>query len=576
MSLLARSLALVAVSLLPAVAIQASNEFDTRRARQSELKTEADQQARFAAAELMNIVSGVRELLTTLTFVPSIRQGQVRECSAILQRLVQENPLYLNIATADGEGRFLCSALPAAPNVTAKGRPYFKAYEENRFLVGHVTQGQTMPVKLIHIAQPIQDESERAIGVIWVALKLETLNEALSRNLPQHSSLTVFDANGTVLAREPNFEAWVGKEAVDRLTAISSALRSGYSELEGLDGRSRIFGYVPPEELWGLTVLLGIDKVTAFAAIERATLRGVALIVLGVALALLVSIFASRFVFGPPVRRLLETSERWRKGDYSVRNAITGGSTEFIRLAQAFDEMADAVASREHELIKARHVAEERAAAAERAERFKDLLIREINHRIKNNLQLIASLLQVQGAASGDPVIRAQFETACHRVFAVARLHEQLYAQEFGGNVNFAEVLKSIVEGFRGSFSDGRIRVALTTTPLEINLDQAVPLALAATELMANAFKHAYRPGADGTVQVGFGPYPGGRMQLTVADDGVGLPESFDPERSGRLGMRILTEMARQIGGALQVQRTERGARFTVVAPLSEPERASA
>jgi two-component sensor histidine kinase/HAMP domain-containing protein len=576
MSLLARSLALVAVSLLPAIAIQASNEFDTRRDRQAELKNEADQQARFAAAELRNIISGVRELLTTLTYIPSIRQGEVQECSAILQKLVQENALYLNIATADGEGRILCTALPAAPNITAKGRPYFVAYEENRFLVGNFTQGQSLPVNLIQIANPIRDEGERAIGVIWVALKLEALHEVLSRNLPSHSSLTIFDANGTVLVREPNFATWVGKDASDRLSAISSALRGGYSELKGLDGNTRIFGYVAPAELWGLTVLLGIEKATAFAAIERATLRGVSLIVLGVALALLVSILASRFVLGPPVRRLLETAERWRKGDYSVRNAITGGSTEFIRLAQAFDEMADAVATRERELIKARHLAEERATAAERAEQFKDLLIREINHRIKNNLQLIASLLQVQGSASGDPVIRAQFETACQRVFAVARLHEQLHAGEFGGNVNFADVLKSIVEGFRGSFSDGRIRVALTATPLEISLDQAVPLALAATELMANAFKHAYRAGAGGTVQVGFGPFPGGRLQLTVADDGVGLPESFDPERSGSLGMRILTEMARQIGGALQVQRTERGARFMIVAPLSEPERASA
>ena len=142
--------------------------------------------------------------------------------------------------------------------------------------------------------------------------------------------------------------------------------------------------------------------------------------------------------------------------------------------------------------------------------------------------------------------------------------------------MEFSGVLKAIVEDFKGSFSDGRIRVALNATPLEISLDQAVPLALAATELMANAFKHAYRPGAEGTVQVSFGPYPGGRLQLIVADDGVGLPESFDPERSGRLGMRILTEMARQIGGALQVQRSERGARLTVVAPLHETERASA
>jgi two-component sensor histidine kinase len=155
-------------------------------------------------------------------------------------------------------------------------------------------------------------------------------------------------------------------------------------------------------------------------------------------------------------------------------------------------------------------------------------------------------------------------------------LHEQLYSGDFSGSVDFAEVLKSIVEDFKGSFSDGRVKIALTATPTEISLDQAVPLALAATELMANAFKHGFAQGRGGTVQVSFGPYPGGRIQLGVADDGAGLPESFDPERSGRLGMRILTEMARQIGGALQVQRTGAGARFTIVAPLNEAERASA
>ena len=576
MSLLARSLALVAVSLLPAVAIQATNELDSRQARQEELRVEAAQQAAFAAAELRNIITGVRELLTTLTFIPSIRWGETQECNAILQRLVQENPLYLNIATADADGHILCTAVPAAPNITAKGRPYFRAFEENRFLVGNFTRGRILPVKLVHIAQPIQDDNERAVGVIWIGIKLEALHELLTRNLPPHSSLTVFDGKGTVLVREPNAADWVGKEAADRLAAISSAIRSGYSEVQGLDGVTRIFGYVPPEQLWGLSVLLGIDKAAGFAPIERATMRGVALIVLGVALALLVSILASRYVLGPPVRRLLATAERWRKGDYSVRNAFAGGSTEFVQLAEAFDGMADAVATRERELIKARHLAEERAAAAERAEQFKDLLIREINHRIKNNLQLIASLLQVQGSASGEPAIRLQFETACQRVHAVARLHEQLYSGDFRGSVDFAEVLKSIVEDFKGSFSDGRVKIALNATPTEITLDQAVPLALAATELMSNAFKHAFGQSRGGTVQVSFGPYPGGRMHLTVADDGVGLPETFDPERSGRLGMRILTEMARQIGGALQVQRTGTGARFTVVAPLTELERASA
>jgi two-component sensor histidine kinase len=576
MSLLARSLALVAVSLLPAVAIQATSEFDSRQAKREELQQEAKQQARFAATELKNVISGVSELLTTLTYIPSIREGEAEECNAILRKLIDENPLYLNIATADGEGRILCTGLPAAPNVSAKGRPYFKAYEENRFVVGNFAQGQTLPVKLVHVAHPIRSEDGRAEGVIWVAVKLEALHNLLARNLPPHSSLTVFDVNGAVLVRNPDFDKWVGKAAPDRLSALSSALRGGYSELEGLDGNTRIFGYVPPEELWGLTVLLGIDKDVAFASIERGTRRGVALIVVGVGLALLVSILASRYVFGPPVRRLLSTAARWRKGDYSVRNALKGGSTEFVQLAQAFDDVADAVSSRERELMKARHLAEERAAAAERAERFKDLLIREINHRIKNNLQLIASLLQVQGTASGDPSICAQFETACQRVHAVARLHGQLYAGDISGRVDFAEVLTSIVEDFRGSFSDGRIQIALSATSVEISLDQAVPLALAATELMANSFKHGYAQGGAGTVQVSFGSYPGGRMQLTVADDGIGLPASFDPERSGRLGMRILTEMARQIGGVLQIQRSGAGARFTIFAPLHELELASA
>ena len=576
MSLLARSLALVAVSLMPAIAIQATNELDARNARLQELRNVAGQRAELAAAELRHTIMGIHELLTTLTFVPSIREGHKDECNPILQRLASENDVYLNIAAADANGSVHCSALQPKPGVTVKDRPYFRAYTENRFFVGHYTIGLVAPIPVLQIAQPIRDPAGRPVGVIWAAARLDELQRLLTRNLPPSSSLTIFDANGTVLVREPDPERWVGQSMPERLATLSAALDSGYYELAGLDGRNRVFGHVPAKDLWGLTVLLGIDKETAFAPIERATRRGVALIVLGVALALLVSILASRYVFGPPVRRLLGTAERWRKGDYSVRNAFTGGSTEFVRLAQAFDDMADAVASRERELIKARHVAEDRAAAAERAERFKDLLLREINHRIKNNLQLIASLLQVQGSASNDPAIRTQFETACQRVFAVARLHEQLYAGDFSGTVDFAEVLKAIVEDFKGSFSDGRVRVALTAAPIEISLDQAVPLALAATELMANAFKHGYAQGGGGTVQVTFGPYPGGRLQLVVADDGVGLPDSFDPERSGRLGMRILTEMARQIGGALQVQRTERGARFTVLAPLYEPERASA
>ena len=111
MSLLARSLALVAVSLMPAIAIQATNELDARNARLQELRNVAGQRAELAAAELRHTIMGIHELLTTLTFVPSIREGRKDECNPILQRLASENGVYLNIAAADANGSVHCSAL---------------------------------------------------------------------------------------------------------------------------------------------------------------------------------------------------------------------------------------------------------------------------------------------------------------------------------------------------------------------------------------------------------------------------------------------------------------------------------
>lgn len=198
--------------------------------------------------------------------------------------------------------------------------------------------------------------------------------------------------------------------------------------------------------------------------------------------------------------------------------------------------------------------------------RQKDLLAREIDHRVKNSLQIVASLLQMQGRTVRDEEARQAFAEAYGRVMGVSRVHQSLYQSADAREVDLGQTIRSLCEDLAGMAGPRRHLDVKTEPGLLVDSAVALSLALVTAELVTNAFKYAYDPGAEGRVQVEVGRLPGGGSRVVVADRGHGLPPDW-PERERRgLGMQLVRAMLDRIGGSLETV-SDGGTRFTALVP---------
>jgi len=208
-----------------------------------------------------------------------------------------------------------------------------------------------------------------------------------------------------------------------------------------------------------------------------------------------------------------------------------------------------------------------------------DLLAREMSHRVKNSLAIVASLLALQArAAEAEPAVQAALTDARTRVEAIAGVHDQLWRQGDGdgngegvpGELDLAPFLETLVANLAGGRPDQRL--ACTAAPHRISADRAIPIGLLVNELVTNALKYAYPPGTHpegGEIRVRAEPRPD-VLVVEVADDGVGLPPGFEVGRASKsLGMRVVGSLTRQLGGQLTTPETPRGACFRLEVPLT-------
>ena len=195
------------------------------------------------------------------------------------------------------------------------------------------------------------------------------------------------------------------------------------------------------------------------------------------------------------------------------------------------------------------------------------LLLAELNHRVKNSLQLVATMLSLQAGATPDHAARRDLQDATGRVMAVARAHESLYRDSQIATIDLGRYLSDVCRDLDSSV--GHCHVDVTAPDgVHVPTDRAVPIALVVNELVMNAMKYAYPEGADGVVFVRVARDDGGLLTISVRDEGAGLPPGFDPSASKGLGMRIIRALASQLGASLDVQASGSGAEFIVRVPV--------
>lgn len=288
--------------------------------------------------------------------------------------------------------------------------------------------------------------------------------------------------------------------------------------------------------------------------LAMALVAGGAIVVVGADLAVVDSL-----------RRLGRAVDWWpQRGEFVAANLDAGGRAwdvapgEVQTLARSFELATRAILRQEAELGEA--IAQQ------------ELLTKEIHHRVKNNLQIVASLLNLQAGRIRQPEARAEFQSARDRVRALATLHRHLYAFGELNTINMRPFLQELCEQLfqaMGERAGERLALEIEAPALQISSDQAVPLSLIVMEAVSNAVKYAFPGGRRGHVRVQLVAAEE-TVTLTVEDDGVGIPKGLAETEAGPrdgIGLQLIRGFARQLGATLLVEEGE-GTRYTVRIPL--------
>lgn len=202
----------------------------------------------------------------------------------------------------------------------------------------------------------------------------------------------------------------------------------------------------------------------------------------------------------------------------------------------------------------------------------KDILLREVHHRVKNNMQIIISMLRIQTSLTEDPDVIEILRESKNRILSMAIIHEKLYRTDNLISINLLEYISSLTNSMVADFSpdESQITLNLVCDPsIEMTIDAGIPLGLIMNELLTNSFKHGFSYGETGTISISIFSTEAGYIEIEYKDSGKGLPPDFDIEACESLGMQIISNLIFQASGEIQMY-SEDGTVVRIKIPMSE------
>ena len=189
----------------------------------------------------------------------------------------------------------------------------------------------------------------------------------------------------------------------------------------------------------------------------------------------------------------------------------------------------------------------------------KEVLLQEIHHRVKNNLQVISGLLDLQSYHISDTRGKEIYKESQNRVITMALIHEELYQAKNLAQVDYGAYIRNLAKNLFNSYAidPEKVKLDLEVENAQMVVDTAIPCGLIINELITNSFKHAFPDGQKGTVSVIFRQVHEGRYHLEVSDDGVGLPKDMDIQKTSSLGLQLVTILVQQLSGEMKIKSGE-------------------
>jgi signal transduction histidine kinase len=550
-----RLLALVLLAILPALGLVLYTAVDQRQTAEKEAIASAQRIVRLAAATQKQHVEAARQLLITLSQLREIRPERAAEADALFQSLLEVHATYANIGAIDADGYLFASGLPTTNRLYLGDRSYFQIAQDTRKLaIGEYQVGRITGKSTLSMALPIRGrDSGQFHGVVFVALDLGWLNQLAARaELPDGSTLTVIDRNGTILMRYSVPESggdWAGQSLAGD-ARVMSFLKSGTEAVgvsTGMDGVKRLYTTTPLTRSSGIAdahVIVGLPVQLAYAAANQTLVQNLIFLGAVAVLALAAAWIAGDMFVLKQVRGLVTAAQRMRHGALSARSGVAHDPGEIGQLAQTFDEMADALEQRVAELQRAEAELKvlnedlekrvlERTLELKRSNEDLEQFAYVASHDLQEPLRMITNYLQLLRQRYRDKLDAGADDFIGFALDGATRMHQLIHdlltysrvgthGKEFV-RTDCAQALANALANLRMTIEEARAEV--THDLLPVVMGDEVQLTQLFQNLIGNAVK--FRGEATPKVHIG-ARRRDAEWEFTVRDNGIGIaPEDF-------------------------------------------------
>lgn len=445
------------------------------------------------------------------------------------------------------------------PDYDPRLRPWYRAAEQSgRSGWSAVYPYHSNQALALSANVPVQDTQGRIAGVLSATFTLNDFSAYLSRiGTGRNGFIIIFEQNGDVLATslgldllDPNTGRRLHAldDTVPFVRDFTEALQQTGQNiyLETAAGRCLVSNSVLRDDgglVWYTLVFL-FEK-DFDASIRRTNTQTAFLLALIFLIAILVAWLISSYISWPIIRLNQATSlligSNFRKTEGFLPDGLLARKDEVGNLARAFDKMADDLQSA--------------FARLQLTLKEKEALLQEINHRVKNNLQLICSILNLQADRISDETSRYYFRVSQDRIQSLAMLHEEFYNSDDFSKMDVGAYLYKLRDDILSRYRRDSVSLSIQTEtgPACLSIVQAVPFGLVFYELFSNAVKHAFGPGESGSIRITVEARANGRLRLVVCDSGKGCDIRSDLESAEGLGFTIIESLTRQLNGTISL-----------------------
>ncbi len=605
-SLRVRLWLLVFLALVPALGLILYTASEQREHAAAEVQENALRLARLASLDQEQLIEGTQQLLEALAQLPDVRGGDAAICGTFLALLLKRYPLYANLGVIQPDGAVFCSALPTDGPVNLGDRAYFRGtLETGNFAAGVYQVGRITDKATINFGYPILNEEGQLQAVVFAALDLAWLNRLTAKaQLPAGAVLIMIDRSGTILARHPHPEEWVGQSLADApLVQSILAQGEGTTQLVGVDGVPRLYAFTMLRGASQAGYLgIGIPREVAFAPVDRMLTRNLIGLGLVGGLALAAAWVGADVFVLRRVKALVRATRRLSAGDLSARTGLSYRGGELSQLARAFDEMAESLERhqeqrlREDQLRRKNEELEAENRHIEEVNQLKSEFVSLVSHELRTPLTSIMGYAELLLAGEVGNVTEEQREFLGIMKGNADRMLELIndlldISRIEAGKVELKRTTLDLAHVIQTVASLLRPQIEAKRQLLTLDLAESLPVVFGdaerimqiLTNLLSNA--HKYTP-------------PGGRIRVTthaengsvrisIQDTGIGLSPDDQAqlftkffraqnratqEASGTgLGLAITRSLVEMHGGEITVTSAPgQGSTFSFTLPTTQ------